>query len=248
MKEKIYTIPINEAIEENSFCPFCSIYRRLENEAVEYTLGAAMMEPDFRMITNENGFCQKHIRDLHAESKALSLALVMDTHMEEINRLFEINMKDSKKSILKKGGSEKNSFVSGLKRILNSCAVCMRIEHTLNRYFETFVYMLRTEKDFLEKVLSIEGFCMEHFSKLAEVALTELSDKNFKELFLPVVELQKNRLKKYQTYIKNFADQFNYSNAGKKLDAPKDILYKTAELLNGEFESPMTSLTKIIRT
>ena len=48
MKETIYTIPINEAYDENCECPLCFLYSRLEKEAVEYALGAAMMEPDYR--------------------------------------------------------------------------------------------------------------------------------------------------------------------------------------------------------
>ena len=41
MKEKIYTIPINEAVESDSECPFCLIEKKLEKESIEYTLGAA---------------------------------------------------------------------------------------------------------------------------------------------------------------------------------------------------------------
>ena len=64
MKEKIYTIPLSEAYEEDSECPFCKIERRLEAEAVEYALGASMMEPDSRVESNEKGFCRRHFEQM----------------------------------------------------------------------------------------------------------------------------------------------------------------------------------------
>ena len=38
MKEKLYTIPVNDAFKEDCECPLCNIYKKLEQEALEYTL------------------------------------------------------------------------------------------------------------------------------------------------------------------------------------------------------------------
>ena len=46
MKEKIYTIPVTEAFQQDCECPLCLMEEKLEEEALEYTLGASMMEPD----------------------------------------------------------------------------------------------------------------------------------------------------------------------------------------------------------
>ena len=43
MKETIYTIPINEAFEAQCGCPLCTLRRKLEQDSVEYIMGAAMM-------------------------------------------------------------------------------------------------------------------------------------------------------------------------------------------------------------
>ena len=39
MKEKIYTIPVNDAFDKDCECPLCAMYQELENNAVEYTMG-----------------------------------------------------------------------------------------------------------------------------------------------------------------------------------------------------------------
>ena len=236
MKEKIYTIPITEAFEKESFCPFCTMHKSLDEEAVTYTVGPAMMEPDFRIITNETGFCQKHMRDLHAKSKALPLSLVIDTHLSEVEKLLCIEPPQKKKTLFKKDTNPKNEFADSLVKLSSSCAVCNRIEHTFSRYFNTFVYMLKKEKGFLEKVLKCEGFCMEHFALMAKAAAENMTDSEFEKLFAPIIQLQKKRVGTYKRHIKSFADSFDYRNAGKKVDAPKDILLKSGYLLNGEFE------------
>ena len=38
MKEKIYTIPVNDAFDKDCECPLCAMYQELENNAVEYTI------------------------------------------------------------------------------------------------------------------------------------------------------------------------------------------------------------------
>ncbi len=236
MKEKIYTIPINEALDETTFCPFCYIHKKLEKSAVEYTLGPAMMEPDFRVYTNERGFCQKHMRDLQGCRNALSLSLVIDTHMDIVEAVFEEGLQPEKKSLFKKEKSKKEVFADKLKKLSGACAVCEKVEKTFSDYVETFVFMLKTEKDFPDKVLKSDGFCTEHFAKLVEVACANLSDSDFEKTFVPIIRKQKERVEKYHSDIKTFETSFDYRNAGKPLNVPKDTVLKAGYLLNGEFE------------
>ena len=49
MKEQIYTIPVNEVYDTDCECPLCELEKKLEKETLDYALGAAMMEPEFRM-------------------------------------------------------------------------------------------------------------------------------------------------------------------------------------------------------
>ncbi len=236
MKEQIYTIPINEALDKGDGCPFCKIYNRLEKEAIEYTLGPAMMDPSFRMITNDKGFCKRHIRDLHGHRQALSLSLVLDTHMAEVMSMLEKSSKPQKKSLFKKTGQSPEEFVLKLRRTALSCAVCSRIDNTFTRYFETFVFMLKTENGFLDKVLSKNGFCVNHFSRLAQAAVSGLSDKEYEKYFIPLVVHQKEKMEKIHADIKKFSDSFDYRNVGKPTNVPKDILLRACVLMNGEFE------------
>ena len=243
MKETIYTIPINEALEKQCFCPLCEMYKDLERSEVKYAVGPAMMEPDFRELTNKKGFCKKHIADLNAESKALPLALVFDTHLAEIEGILNIEIPE-KKGLFKKD-EVLDKYVSELKSIKDSCVICERVKSTFERYIDNFVYLLKKDSDFIPKILKTDGFCMEHFSMLAVKAKEEFSDTDFKKYFLPIAEHQKKRVETTRKYIKNFVDSFDYRNAGKPMDAPKDILIQTSKLLNGELEKKEKKLDNI---
>ncbi|MBE7049804.1 MAG: hypothetical protein E7394_03425 [Ruminococcaceae bacterium] len=243
MKEKIYTIPINEAFEGESFCPFCSILSNLEKESITYTVGPAMMEPDFRIITNEKGFCKRHIRELCSKSKALPLSLVFKTHLDSVSDIFEnVCNEDTKK---RQKIKDRQKFTEDMKKLKNSCAVCDRVNHTFERYIETFVYMLKKEDGFLEKALKSDGFCIEHFSMIASFARDNMSESEHEKLFVPVIKMQKERIDKYRQYIKNFSDSFDYRNIGKEIDAPKDVLLKAGFLQNGVFTPKAKDLEDI---
>ena len=57
MKEKLYTIPVNDAFKEDCECPLCNIYKKLEQEALEYTLRpSTYMTDDRRLESDKVGF------------------------------------------------------------------------------------------------------------------------------------------------------------------------------------------------
>ena len=36
MEEKLYTIPLNEAVSENDECPLCAVERNLEHDLIDF--------------------------------------------------------------------------------------------------------------------------------------------------------------------------------------------------------------------
>ena len=92
MKEKIYTIPVNDAFSSDCECPICSMYKALEDDAVSYTMGPSYMEDDIRAMTDKKGFCQKHLKKVYDCENRLGFALVMKTHLDKVINDIE-NMK-----------------------------------------------------------------------------------------------------------------------------------------------------------
>lgn len=222
MKEKIYTIPINEAFDEPCECPLCVIEKRLEKEAIEYELGAAMMEPDHRELSNEKGFCKKHLEMMFETPNKLSLALVLDTHLAEVRKKISA-LKSEKKGLFKKESPT-------IKETVDSCIVCEKIEKTMARYMDVLVSMYKDEPEFREKFQKSKGFCLSHFEKLLARAKGDF--------LKALIEKEEKELEAINDDIHKFTLKFDYRNRdmewGTAKDAPKRCVEKIVGYINEE--------------
>jgi len=244
MKEKIYTIPITEIFEEPCFCPFCALEKRLNEEEVLYALGPAMMEIDYRGLTNEKGFCLSHMKELNALPKILPLALV---HQSGTDRLKELSALPpiGKKKLFSKEKDALDLYIEKLESYGSSCVICDRIKSNVDRYFDTFVSMMAENEDFFEKVTATDGFCIPHYVKAVKHAKKNLHGKKLEACVTALYETEKKKIDFYKTDLNAFVDSFDYKNAGKPCPVPGDTVLKTSFLTNGEFEPMKKSLKDV---
>lgn len=241
MKETIYTIPINEAYETDCECPLCDLEKKLEAEAVDYSLGPAMMEPDFRVNSNEKGYCNKHFSQMFKSPNKLPLALVLDTHLENIRKSLK-NIEKSAKGLK----SEKHSLFKGrdisqineqLSSLLcdteKSCMVCDKVNHTMNRYIEVLLYMWEKDEEFKRKFGNSKGVCLKHFKQLLAPSQKQLSGKNAKLFLAELLEKECGELSRIQEDIHKFTLKFDYRNKDMEWGTAKDAPLRTIEKLSG---------------
>ena len=86
MKEKLYTIPLNDAVNENDECPFCFIERKLEQDMINFVLGSSSsyMESDIREQTDKIGFCRTHMKKMFDYGNTLGNSLILKTHYQKL--------------------------------------------------------------------------------------------------------------------------------------------------------------------
>lgn len=156
MRDDICTIPVSEVFEVNDGCPICRMRDTIEERITEYILGDAMMEPDVRIETNRVGFCEFHYNKMLSRRGRLQLALMLQTHIDEIN----------------KNVFAKNIFTSNAKRgakaskISDACFICDKIEYGLSRMIETIYRCYENERDFRNMFDNQETFCLPHYERL----------------------------------------------------------------------------------
>ena len=144
MKEKLYTVPVNDAFDAQSECPVCTLYRDLERRAVEFVLGPSYMEDDVRAVTNELGFCGTHLDMLLREKNRLGLAMILKTHLD---RQLQENEKFTKAKIKPKNllRNDTSDFTGWAKTKENTCYICGKIGALYPHYIETIVYLYKKE-------------------------------------------------------------------------------------------------------
>ena len=232
LKEKIYNIPLTDAFAEDSECPFCVLERKLEEEAVEYALGASMMEPDSRVVSNEKGFCRRHFTMMGNLSKALPLGLVLDTHLDHVVKQLEAAAQTQPaRGMFKKANSAREEMLAVFNKVNESCAICDKINGTLSKFAQTFWMMLAAENDFREKVLAGKGFCLPHFALLLETAPLELSGSKLERFTGEVAKLELDNLKRVGEDVNWFTKKFDYRNQDAPWKTSKDALPRTMEKL-----------------
>lgn len=241
MKEKIYTIPLSEAFEQNSECPFCSLYDELEKKAVEYALGPSYMEPDSRILTNDKGFCREHYKRMYDENNRLGLALMLSSHYDEILKKYDSWYEDKnahRHSIF--SGSGKEKVLREAEKLEGSCFICDKISSDMDKFYDTFVYMWKREADFRDKAVNSKGFCIKHFDKIMAVAEKKLSRKEFTEFLNIMYEKQVGELKRVRGeldwFIKKFDYRFKEEPWGEAKSALKRSIIKIASL-NAEYDN-----------
>ena len=124
MKQNLCTIPLSEVLEPKRGCPFCRMERMLEERLLEYILGPAMMEPDIRIRTNQEGFCPRHLEKMLARRNKLQTALLLETRLLELEkRLFTPSLEKAGRA----GGEA-----------LESCFLCRELAEGVERLLATF--------------------------------------------------------------------------------------------------------------
>lgn len=215
MKEKIYTIPVNDAFGNPGECPFCTLNKKLEAEILDYIMGPSYMEEDVRSETDRLGFCKEHYRQMLGAGNRLGLALMLETHIKKINGDMkdllngELSDDDSKKRLFKKSAifSPAAEYISKLD---DSCYACNRMNGRMDSYFSTFFHLWKTEEEFREKVKATKGFCLDHFARLLTEGKRRLRADEFTRLAKVIIPLQQENLRRIEEELSWFIQKFDY--------------------------------------
>lgn len=253
MKERIYTIPVTEAFGQDSECPLCLCEKKMEADALDYTLGPSMMEPDSRIETNRTGFCADHFAKLYnMQQNRLALGLVIDTHMVEQNRIIEKlynkharaleaearkGALESRLGAIGKGKTPSGRFLlemlAKLDELMVSCAVCDRVHMHMDKILDVTLYLFFKEPDFRQRFEATKGFCLKHGRDLLRMADKQYPSGRQAELAQVLMPLMLENLKRVQDEVNYFTKMFDYKSQGADWKNSRDAVPRSIEKLCG---------------
>ena len=207
LAERIYTIPVNEVFEEKDGCPICRLRNILEERSLEYVLGSAMMEDDVRSETNKQGFCKEHFFMMTERRNRLPLALIMETHLDEVAKNIKKKKYRPDKKEIKSGNVEKKS-----------CFVCSRIEWAKQRMYATIAKLYSEEMDFRQLFREQREICFTHYRELHAFSSPLVSGRWRGEFERDVDELTLKALCVLRDDVHHFTTMFDYRNSGENAD------------------------------
>lgn len=117
MKERIDSIPINDAMANAGECPLCFIEKKVEDNALDYVLGSgsSYMEYDTREMTDKAGFCRAHFKKMYDYGNTLGNAWILSTHYDTVIKEMTEQFKNFKPGKGKSGFSVGNLIPGGVK-------------------------------------------------------------------------------------------------------------------------------------
>lgn len=233
MREKIYTIPVNDAFDSGCECPICAMYSKLEQDAVEFTMGPSYMEDDFRAQTDELGFCQKHIKQVYDMDNRLGMAWVLKTHFDKtIKDVSKLQGKPMKAASFFKKEEAASPLLKYLHKLNSSCFVCSRINNFFSRYIDTVFMLWEDEEDFRNKYKNCKGFCNEHYEVLLTEAPKKLSAKQLDEFVSITDKLYLSNIERLRDDVAWFINKFDYKYQNEPWYEAKDSLIRSATKTN----------------
>lgn len=201
MKETIYTIPINDAFDDPDGCPMCRLHAKLEADALEYVMGAAMMEPDVRIQTNKLGFCEKHLGDMSGMGKRLPLGLILESFLIE-----------QRQTIEKASGNP-----------AATCFVCDRKDGYMEAYYRNLFHIWQNDTEFQTK-FSNAKLCFPHIGAFLDLSKQHLKRKQLDAFRASVIKMARDRLDDLTPKVSAFCKSFDHRFSGQELGDAKTAI------------------------
>jgi hypothetical protein len=243
MKEQLYTIPLNDAINANDECPFCFIERNVEQDLLDFALGSgsSYMESDIREATDKAGFCRNHFKKMFDYGNTLGNAWILKTHYMRMNAEMKEQFKSftpAKSSLMnkfKKNAESTTPIGMWVREKENSCYICKRYEDTYARYLDTFFVMYKKDEAFRDKIKNSKGLCLPHFGDLCEAADTKLNDKEKVDFYPMLFSLMENNMQRLADDVAWLVEKFDYRNKDADWKNSKDAIQRGMQKLKGGY-------------
>ena len=227
MRDDICTIPVSGGFEPKDGCPLCRMRAIAEKRVIDYIMGAAMMEPDVRVKTNELGFCADHFAKMRRANNRLSLALMLDSHLLELDKSIFGEGK------LFKPAPKKIAYKSV--RLQETCFVCDKMSFGMDHMVDTIYRQYETDKEFRALYADQDELCLPHGTLLLEQIPANMNKDRAKEFAAVTKEITLRTLHALQADVRRFCDMFDYRNSGEDADwgTSKDAIERAIAFLDG---------------
>ena len=247
MKEKLYTIPLNDAVNAQDECPFCFVERAVEQDLMDFVLGSgsSYMEADIREMTDKAGFCREHFKKMFDFENTLGNAWILKTHYMKIIAEMQQQFKSftpakvSFKDKLLKTTQAPNPIGVWITEKEESCYICNQFKDTYQRYLDTFFYMYTRDEDFKDRIKNGKGFCLVHFKDLIEAADLKLNDKDKAAFYEVVLPLMEENMKRVAEDVAWMVEKFDYENRDKPWKNSRDSIQRGMQKLKGGYPADL---------
>ena len=239
MKYTLDTLPVLDAYKTGCECPLCRLRISCEDSYVDSMLGAAYMEPECRIRTNETGFCTRHFEQMYARRNRLGLALMTHTHMQEVLASLEkiLSGEDASHSgflaSLRGGNRGSEGKAEKIRARIAGCVICDQVRGALERYAYTIAQLYFSNAEFKALFEGSKGVCLPHMALLLEMSQKTLSAAQHAQFSKALAALELDNLRRVEGELEWFTLKCEYRNADKPWGNSHDAVERGINKLMG---------------
>ncbi len=253
MKEQLYMIPLNDAVNANDECPFCNVERQIEQDLLDFVLGSgsSYMESNIREQTDRLGFCRPHFKKMFDYGNTLGNGWILKTHYKRMLEEFDKQVKSytpgraSLKGMFRKDTPASNPVSAWVKEKNESCYICSYYKEHYERYLDTFFVMYKKDAAFRSKIENGKGFCLTHFGDLLEAGESKLPEKEQAAFYDMLCNLMRDNLSRLSEDVSWLIEKFDYRNKDADWKNSKDAIQRGMQKLKGGYPAdPVYKMNK----
>jgi hypothetical protein len=253
MKYELDTIPVWDALKEDTECLLCHLQHRAEDSALRFFMGDSVMMPEFRVQINAKGFRPETWVKLLGERHKQGLALMASTYLpamdkrmadaekellaqaEELNSKKELGKLFADKHPIRKSISKLRQHIA---KELSSDPFVEMVEASMKRYAYTLGHLLVKDTDFAQQYQGSKGLCLPHLDLVLETLQETLSPVDLGRAVKIILEVQDQNFQRLEEEILWFTQMFKAENQGKDWGTSKDSLPRVVQKLSAHYEPP----------
>ncbi len=232
----IDTIPVWDALRQDSECLLCVLRRRSEHLLADRYLGGSVMEPDTRIRVNAKGFCRDHQRMLQDRQNKLGHALMMLSRLKEVEEKLDglpQGRGTGRAARLWGLRSAEDSPASALGELHRGCVLCDHLDENMRQYAYSLLHLWKTDGAFRQAFLASKGLCLPDAGLMLDMAAEHLDAAAFSEFQAAVRRLLGENLRRLEEELEWFTLKFDYRNNDKPWGNSRDALERTVNKLRG---------------
>ena len=184
-----------------------------------------MMEPDIRIKTNEEGFCNKHFGIMLGRKRMLGMGLMLESHLAEVRKKLD------GPTVF---GNKRQAALESLGKLECDCYVCGRIAFAFGKMMDTAAYLWENEKEFRDKCAAQPYFCLPHYRAFVAQARHSMSKKTFAAFWEQVSGIENAYLEKIGGDVSWFCKKFDYRYNDEPWYDSKDAVERAMKFLSGD--------------
>lgn len=251
MKYQLETIPVWDAFQKQGECPLCDLRDEADSGYIEAALGGAVTDSDYRIESNEKGYCSRHLAKLYEHRPRLGLAYILHTHLVDTTKVIQSAMKPLAGSSKKGAGAgffsrmfneqsdngESDSSPSASEKVIRkrtqTCVLCEKTGTAMKRYIYTIFHLYRTDEEFRKVFCGSKGFCVPHLADIIDMGTKHLSGQHREEFLTELMRLQSENYARLADELQWFTKKHDYRYADEDWKTSRDALPRVINKLRG---------------